>query len=108
MISISVAPSVRPTFRSASRRSAAFAPEVELHAHLEGCITPATAPALARRHRLNAARLGLVWGRYPDRFEDLAHFIRVYLAVCRLIRTPDDLLLVAAAFARQQADQGVL
>ncbi|MBA3236433.1 MAG: hypothetical protein H0T59_10680 [Chloroflexi bacterium] len=50
----------------------------------------------------------MVWGRYPDRFEDLAHFIRVYLAVCRLIRTPDDLLLVAAAFARQQADQGVL
>ncbi len=83
-------------------------PKVELHVHLEGCITPATAPALARRHRLDAARLGLVRGRYPDRFEDLAHFIRVYLAVSRLIRSPDDLLLVAASFARQQADQGVL
>ncbi len=83
-------------------------PKVELHVHIEGSITPATALALARRHRIDTDQLGLVEGRYPDPFEDLAHFIRVYLAVSRLIRTPDDLALVTASFARQQAEQGVL
>jgi len=83
-------------------------PKVELHVHVEGSITAATALSLARRHRADPRELGLVEGRYPDRFDNLAHFIRVYLAVSRLIRTPDDLAMIFAGFAGQQASQGVL
>ncbi len=83
-------------------------PKVELHVHVEGSITAATALSLARRHGADPRELGLVEGRYPDRFDDLAHFIHVYLAVSRLIRTPDDLAMIFAAFARQQVTQGVL
>lgn len=83
-------------------------PKVELHVHIEGSITPATALALARRHGADPSTLGLVDGAYPERFDNLAHFIRVYLGVSRLIRTPDDLAMVVAAFAEQQAAQSVL
>ena len=83
-------------------------PKVELHVHVEGSISAATALSLARRYRVDPRELGLVEGRYPDRFDNLAHFIRVYLAVSRLIRTPDDLAMIFAAFARQQVSQGVL
>ena len=83
-------------------------PKVELHVHVEGSISAVTALSLARRYRVDPRELGLVGGRYPDRFDNLAHFIRVYLAVSRLIRTPDDLAMIFAAFARQQVSQGVL
>ena len=83
-------------------------PKVELHVHVEGSITAETAMSLARRYGADPRELGLVEDRYPDRFDDLAHFIRVHNAVCRLIQTPDDLAMIFAAFARQQASQGVL
>lgn len=83
-------------------------PKVELHVHLEGTISPQTAIALARSHGEDPARvLPLVDGAYPSRYDDFAQFVDLYLAVSAQVRTPDDLAVVAAAFARGQADQGV-
>lgn len=84
-------------------------PKVELHVHLEGTVTAATAIDLARRHGEDpSAVLPLLDGIYPHRFTSFHQFVELYLAVSRQIRTPDDLSTVAAAFARQQAAQNVL
>ncbi len=84
-------------------------PKVELHVHLNGSITEATASELARRHGEDpATALGLIGGRYPGRYHDFGGFLASYLAANSFVRTPDDLELVAAAFARGQAAQHVV
>lgn len=83
-------------------------PKVELHVHLEGTIRPETAVALARSHGEDPARvLPLVDGGYPTRYRSFDQFVELYLAVSAQLRTPDDLAVVAADFARQQVAQGV-
>lgn len=83
-------------------------PKVELHVHLEGTIRPETAVELARHHGEDpAAVLPLVDGMYPRRYRDFGQFVALYLAVSAQVRTPDDLTVIAAAFARQQAEQNV-
>lgn len=83
-------------------------PKVELHVHLEGTIRPETAIALARHHGEEPRRvLPLVDGGYPPRYRDFDQFVELYLAVSAQIRVPDDLSVIAAAFARQQADQHI-
>ncbi len=84
-------------------------PKVELHVHLEGTISADTAIALAKRHGKDPAEVvPLVDGRFPARFGGFTAFVEMFQAVSRLLRTPDDLELVAAEFARQQAGQNIL
>lgn len=84
-------------------------PKVELHVHLEGTVTAETASDLARRHGEDLGRvLPLADGGYPSPFTDFAHFVEVYLAVSRLVRTPDDLFTVVEAFARDRAEQNIV
>jgi adenosine deaminase len=83
-------------------------PKVELHVHLEGSVAAETAVALARSHGEDpAAVLELEDGAYPRRFRDFDHFVATFLATSGLVRTPDDLATIAAAFARGQAAQHV-
>jgi adenosine deaminase len=85
------------------------APKVELHVHLQGTITEATAAELARRHGADPAEaLILVDGRYPAHYPDFGAFLDAYLASNDFVRTPDDLELVAAEFAKGQAAQNVV
>ena len=92
----------------ASQRDIASLPKVELHIHLNGSITEATAATLARRHGADPeTALGLVGGRYPGTYGDFQGFLDAYLLANSFVRTPDDLELVAAQFARQQAAEGV-
>ncbi len=84
-------------------------PKVELHVHLEGTIDARVATALARAHGQDPDRaLRLEDGDYPPRYLDFDHFVDVFLATSRQVRTPDDLATVAAAFVRHQAQQNVL
>lgn len=93
----------------ASDRDIATVPKVELHVHLNGSISEATASTLARRHGADPGRdLGLVEGRYPGRYPNFQGFLDAYLAANRFVRTPDDLELVASEFARAQAAQRVV
>ena len=84
-------------------------PKVELHVHLGGAVTEATAIELARRHGGDVtADLRLVEGRYPGRYPDFEGFLDAYLASNAFVLTPDDLELVAARFAEGQAAQGIV
>jgi aminodeoxyfutalosine deaminase len=83
-------------------------PKVELHVHLEGTIDAVTAVELAESHGEDPAEvLVLEDGAYPTRFRDFDHFVSTFLATSGLVRTPDDLATVAAAFARGQDAQRV-
>jgi len=83
-------------------------PKVELHVHLEGSIQPATLIQLAARNGvpLPAATEAEVRAWYQ--FRDFAHFLDIYLAVSRCIRTPADIELVARRFLSEQARQHVI
>jgi aminodeoxyfutalosine deaminase len=83
-------------------------PKVELHVHLEGTVDAVTAVELAESHGEDPdVVLDLVDGAYPTRFRDFDHFVSTFLATSGLVRTPDDLATVAAAFARGQQAQRV-
>jgi adenosine deaminase len=84
-------------------------PKIELHVHLGGAITEATASQLARRHGADpTVALRLTDGRYPGRYRDFPDFLATYLATNEFVRTPDDLESVAAAFAHQQAAESIV
>ena len=84
-------------------------PKVELHVHLNGSITESTAAALARRNGADPEQsLVLEGGRYPGTYPDFGGFLAAYLAANAFVRTPEDLELVAADFARGQAAQNVV
>jgi adenosine deaminase len=83
-------------------------PKVELHVHLNGSISEATASALARRHGDDpSTALRLVDGRYPGLYPDFRGFLDAYLEAYQFVRTPDDLEQVASEFAVAQAAQNV-
>lgn len=83
-------------------------PKVELHIHLNGSISEATASTLARRHGADPQEaLRLVDGHYPGCYPNFEGFLDAYLATNEFVRTPDDLELVVAEFARGQAAQKI-
>ena len=83
-------------------------PKVELHVHLEGSIRPETVLKLAERNNV-ALPANTVEGLAEwYTFRDFPHFVDVYVAVSKCIRTADDLEFVAREFLEGQADQNVL
>lgn len=92
----------------ATERDIATVPKVELHVHLQGSLTEATASVLARRHGADPeSALPFVEGRYPEPYPNFEGFLDVYLAANAFVRTPDDLELVASEFALAQAAQNI-
>ncbi len=84
-------------------------PKVELHVHFGGNFSEVIARELASRHGLDAdVALPLQQGRYPTRYRDFPDFLQALIALDDLLRTPEDVETVAAAFARDQAAQGVI
>lgn len=84
-------------------------PKIELHVHYGGNFSEAIAAELARRHGLDpAVALPLEGGRYPTAYRDFPSFLRALIALDDLVRTPDDVETVAAAFAQGQAGQGIV
>lgn len=93
----------------AAERDIVTIPKVELHIHLNGAISVATAATLARRHGADPDReLILVDGDYPGKYADFGGFLEAYLAANQFVRTADDLELIAAEFARDQAAQNIV
>lgn len=91
-----------------SRAALEALPKIELHVHLEGTIAAETARGLAIAHSLDPSVLPFGEAGYPVKFDSFQHFIDTYLGVSALIRTPDDLGAIAAAFARAQEAQNVI
>lgn len=93
----------------ASEHDILTVPKVELHVHLNGSITEATASALARRHDADPdTALRLVDGRYPATYADFTGFLDAYMLANAFVRTPDDLEFVVAQFVRGQVAQNVI
>lgn len=83
-------------------------PKVELHVHLEGSIRPETVLKLAQRHGIQLPANDVAGLRDWYQFRDFPHFVEVYVAVSKCIKTADDLELIAREFLEGQADQNVL
>lgn len=78
-------------------------PKAEIHVHLEGATTAQTYFEIAQR---NGAALAVddlpQWQEYFT-FKDFAHFIDVYVASTKALRSADDYLLLVQRFGAQQA-----
>jgi aminodeoxyfutalosine deaminase len=82
-------------------------PKAELHVHLEGSIAPSTLLTLARSQPggdLPRTEEGL---RDLYRFRDFAHFLDVYILVCRHLWTADDFALITRELVATLAAQNV-
>ena len=83
-------------------------PKVELHVHLEGSIQLETLLTLAERNGVVLPATTEAELRDWYTFRDFPHFVEVYVALSRCIRTTDDLELIGRAFLAGQAAQNVL
>ncbi|HEX6800315.1 MAG TPA: adenosine deaminase [Ktedonobacterales bacterium] len=80
-------------------------PKAELHVHLEGSIQPATLLTLARRNGVTLPAESVEGLREWFRFRDFEHFVAVYLAITRCLRTAADYELIAYEFGAEMARQ---
>ena len=80
-------------------------PKAELHVHLEGSIQPATLLTLARRNGVKLLAESVEDLREWFRFRDFEHFVTVYLAITRCLRTAADYELIAYEFGAEMARQ---
>ncbi len=83
-------------------------PKVELHVHLEGSIRPETLLTLAQRNQVDLPADTVDGLRQWYAFTDFPHFIEIYVALSKCIRTPDDVELIAREFLAGQAAQNIL
>ncbi|MEW6757691.1 MAG: hypothetical protein AB1347_05680 [Acidobacteriota bacterium] len=86
-------------------RPVARLPKVELHLHLEGCLTPSEAAHLARRTRSGRASVD-VSSLY--RHASFAEFLRHFGALLDLFRGPEDLVWLFRRTAARLRRQRVL
>jgi adenosine deaminase len=83
-------------------------PKVELHVHLEGSIPPKTLLALAKRNGVDLPAKTEAEIADWYRFRDFPHFVEVYVAASKCIRSAGDLEFVARGFLDGQAAQNIL
>lgn len=83
------------------------APKAELHVHLEGSIQPATLLRLAARNRVPLPAETEAGLREWFTYRDFGHFIEIYLAVTRCLRTAEDYQLIAYEFGFEMQRQNV-
>lgn len=83
-------------------------PKVELHVHIEGSIRPETVLRLAERHGVSLPGQTVSELRDWYRFRDFEHFVQVYVAVSRCIKTPEDIETVFREFLAGQKEQNIL
>ena len=85
----------------------AVAPKAELHVHLEGSIQPSTLLMLAERHRVDLPADSEEGLRNWYRFRDFHHFIEVYIAITKCLRTVEDFELIVYEFGADMARQNI-
>ncbi|MBM3264262.1 MAG: adenosine deaminase [candidate division Zixibacteria bacterium] len=82
-------------------------PKTELHVHLEGSIQPATLLTLARRHGVLLPADDVAGLREWFRYRDFHHFIEIYVAITKCLRTTEDFELIVHEFGAEMARQNV-
>jgi adenosine deaminase len=93
---------------SALHQLLARMPKVELHVHLEGSMPPAHLLALARRRGVDLPADSLDGLSRWFQFRDFAHFVQIYVTICRCLRQPEDFQGLVDAVAAEQARQNVV
>jgi adenosine deaminase len=83
-------------------------PKVELHVHIEGAQLPETIWAMARRNDVTLPAGSLEEWRQWYAFRDFPHFIEVYLAASKAMRTARDFHDMVVAFHAYQAAQNIV
>ena len=83
------------------------APKAELHVHLEGAIRPGTLLALAKRNGVTLPADDIEGLRRWFVYRDFSHFIEIYVAVTKCLRTIEDYELIAYEFGVEMARQQV-
>lgn len=83
-------------------------PKVELHVHLEGSIRPETLLTLARRHGVALPASDVPGLRAWYTFTSFPHFVEIYTLISAVLRTPDDIELIAREFLAGQAAQNIV
>jgi aminodeoxyfutalosine deaminase len=83
-------------------------PKADLHVHLVGSAAPGTVAALAARHPSAGVPEDIDELREFYAFRDFPHFLDVYTAVSKLIRSPDDLVALAEGLAADMHGQGTV
>jgi adenosine deaminase len=82
-------------------------PKVEIHVHLEGAMDAETIYQMAQRNRVALPAASLAeWKKFYE-FIDFNHFIEVYTAASRCMKSPDDFALMAERFLAHQARQNI-
>lgn len=82
-------------------------PKVELHVHLEGSIRPETLLKLAHRNQVTLPADTVEGLRAWYNFVDFPHFVEIYIALSKCIRTPENIELIAREFLAGQAAQNI-
>lgn len=83
------------------------APKVELHVHLEGSIRPATLLALAKRNGVHLPAESEAGLRAWLTYRSFPHFVEIYNAITRCLRTKEDYELITYEFGAEMARQHV-
>jgi aminodeoxyfutalosine deaminase len=99
--------SIPPSATAEDAELAAMA-KADLHVHLVGSAAPRTVAALAARHPESGVPAEVSELRSFFAFRDFAHFLTVYTAVSSLVRTPDDVVTLAAGLAVDMTAQGTV
>jgi adenosine deaminase len=82
-------------------------PKTELHVHLEGSIRPATLLTLAERNKVELPAQTVEELQSWFTFRDFNHFIEIYVAITRCLRTMQDYELITYEFGAEMARQNV-
>lgn len=83
-------------------------PKVELHVHLEGCVTPEMALHFARKNRCSYPYDSLEQVLAGMKFSDLSSFIEVARINSQTMRTVDDYCDVARHYLKCMHDENVM
>jgi len=83
-------------------------PKVELHVHLEGCVTPEMALHFARKNRWSYSYESIKQAVAAMEFSDLSSFIEVARVNNRTLRTVDDYCDVARQYLKRMHDENVV
>ncbi len=84
-------------------------PKAEIHVHLEGSIQPETLLLLAERHGRTESlpTTDLDGLRNWFTFTNFPHFVRIYMLISDLLRTPEDFALIVEACGADMAAQNI-
>lgn len=83
-------------------------PKVELHVHLEGATDAETVWTMAQRNGVSLPADSLESWRQHYKFQDFSHFIDVYTAAARAMRTPEDWSFMVERFMHSQSQQNIV